>query len=223
MDSSKRDLERKFDSADVLISEGRLEEATSILEDLIEKHTGPGITEPFAVLCNLYTILGKTAIPEEWIRKALDLDPALSKNLINLSSRLYEENRLKECESILSVMVSCDPGHFEAWNDLGAVHLTQGEFLSAERNFRKALDLKPGYPEGVVNLVALFMATNRIVQAVDTAMDFQKETHEASPDVFEKLAGFIEPAAPEKAVLLMRRCQREQRESHPESAEIMEV
>ena len=69
------------------------------------------------------------------------------------------------------------PQYMEAYNNLGIVYFQQREFATAERSFRKALELEPEAFEPLVNLGGALLALDRI----DEAIEVNSRAHEARP------------------------------------------
>lgn len=195
--SSNSDLSDTVNQANALIRENKLEEASELLENTLKDH--PTRLELYSILCDLYLSLGRTKIPKDWVLNALKSDPSLSESFLDLSSRLYEKNDLKECDKLLETLVWSDPDNHEIWNDLGAVRYTLNDLVTSERAFNQALALKPGYGEAITNLTALYMATNRPQLAVKTAMTSLKKSDEISPDQMREMGRLIKKVAPAEA------------------------
>lgn len=197
MPSSNKDLSDSVNQVNALIMENKLEDAAELLENTLKDH--PTRLELYSILCDLYLSLGRMKIPKDWVLNALKSDPSLSESFLDLSSRLYEKNDLKECDKLLETLVWSDPDNHEIWNDLGAVRYTLNDLVTSERAFNQALALKPGYGEAITNLTALYMATNRPQLAVKTAMTSLKKSDEISPDQMREMGRLIKKVAPAEA------------------------
>lgn len=197
MSATKSDLSESVKRAQALIAEDNLVEAAEVLEETLKDH--PEKLELYSILCNLYLSLGRTQIPKDWVLNALKSDPSLEESFLDLSSRLFEKNELKECDKLLETLVWSHPDNHEIWNDLGAVRFTLNDLVTSERAFNQALALKPGYGEAITNLTALYMATNRPQLAVKTAMTSLKKTEEITPVQMREMGKLIKKVAPAEA------------------------
>ena len=203
MESLKTSLKDRITWANQRIKEGRLEEAASELKNLIIHF--PESAELSHLLCNLYLTMDEAKIPGKWMQNAMGFDPDFGHAVIERASRLYEENRFKECESLLNTLVRCDSGNPEAWNDLGTVRFSRKNFAGSREALLRALELDPSYSKAILNLAALYVATNRPDLAVKTAWRVVEAPCEVTPELLRELAGFIHHVAPAQARLLIQK------------------
>jgi tetratricopeptide (TPR) repeat protein len=202
---SEKSYKERMESAHVLISEGCYEEAAEELKALIKVY--PSEAESYAVLCELCLSLEDAEIPMEWILHAVRHDPSMSQAFIAYSSRLYAENRLKECNKILEALVWANPDNHEAWNDLGVVRFGMEDMVTAEKAFHQALALNPLYGESIMNLSSLQMSTGRRDLAVQTALSAMNDAVEILPELLQDLASLLSRVAPTESIQFLQRAE----------------
>jgi tetratricopeptide (TPR) repeat protein len=205
MQTTEKCYDEQVEFAHLLISEGRVDEASFALEGLIKEF--PSETELYAILCNLCLSLERSDIPMEWILNAVRHDAAMSVAFIEYSSRLYIENRLRECNKILEALVWANPDNFEAWNDLGVVRFAMEDLVTAEKAFNQALALNPYYGESIMNLASLDLATSRRDLAVQTALSAMNDKIEITPDLLQDLASLLSKVAPTESIKLLQKAE----------------
>jgi tetratricopeptide (TPR) repeat protein len=205
MQTTEKCFEEQVEFAHLLISEGRVDEASFTLENLIKEF--PSETEAYAILCNLCLSLERADIPMEWILNAVRHDASMSVAFIEYSSRLYIENRLKECNKILEALVWANPDNFEAWNDLGVVRFAMEDLVTAEKAFHQALALNPCYGETIMNLASLQLATSRRDLAVQTALSAMSDRTDITPDLLQDIASLLSKVAPTESIQLLQRAE----------------
>jgi tetratricopeptide (TPR) repeat protein len=71
----------------------------------------------------------------------------------------------REAIDIFQELVSLNPRHAEALNNLGSALCDLGHYKEAEDHFRRALSIKPDYPEPYYNLGTMFRLTGSIVES----------------------------------------------------------
>lgn len=71
-------------------------------------------------------------------------------------SRLFEEGRYSEAESILKEVISINPKYGDVHNKLGIISHLKGNLKLAAEYFEKALELNPNYTEASLNLAITY-------------------------------------------------------------------
>ncbi|MHC4944997.1 MAG: hypothetical protein ACYTG7_18435, partial [Planctomycetota bacterium] len=137
METYEISLKEGVKSASMLADEGRLDEAVQSLKKLLRDRPGSSLVN--SSLCRLYMRQARAEIPKEVILNGLNHDPSLSRDLLDFASRLFEEDALRESNSILEALVWSNPDNHEAWNDLGAVRFAMNDWVTAEKAFDQAL------------------------------------------------------------------------------------
>lgn len=96
----------------------------------------------------------------EWTAAIRDRLVAAPEYLRSNQNRSLYERALKEINkndlvkalaTLQSIVVS-DPKDFPAWNELGMLYFIQRNFAAAENSYGKAIELKPGYVQALLNL-----------------------------------------------------------------------
>ncbi len=72
--------------------------------------------------------------------------------LIELCKRHVTDRRLEEARAVAQKALSVDPGRPDAYNLLGAFLECRGEWAEAQKYYRAALDIEPGYGPAAANL-----------------------------------------------------------------------
>lgn len=199
MSSNVKNINESKDQAGV---DGRIKEAVKWAKRVAE---APTDNQACVKLCDLYLNLRQANVQGDWIREAIEKDCNLCQVFVNLSTALYEEGEVVECDRILDAVVWAQPGNYEAWNDLGAVRYALKDYAAAEMAFNKALSLKPGHNDAIMNLCLLYIANNQAISAVTTALTFLNDGYDTTPEFLSELAGVIGEVAPVEATRLMER------------------
>lgn len=79
-----------------------------------------------------------------WFRRAVRMAPDQPEPHANLSAALLALDRLSEALAAAQVALVLAPDNAEAWNNAGTIR-------SAERDFRRARQLKPGFTDACIN------------------------------------------------------------------------
>ncbi len=64
---------------------------------------------------------------------------------------LQQRERLSEALNYCTAAIGHDPNLAEAYNTLGSIYLKQQKFDDARENFRRAIELRPGYSQAAAN------------------------------------------------------------------------
>ena len=91
----------------------------------------------------------------EWFDKALTLSPQLFEARLNKTAALYELARYADALALAEQLVKDAAHRPEAFLNLGNVLLHNGRGKSAIKQYKKALELQPGYAEAHFNLSSL--------------------------------------------------------------------
>jgi DNA-binding NtrC family response regulator len=86
-------------------------------------------------------------------REAIDAAEAADyPTLIELCKRHVTDRRLEEARAVAQEALSVDPGRPDAYNLLGALLECRGEWVEAQKYYRAALEIEPGYRPAAANL-----------------------------------------------------------------------
>lgn len=80
---------------------------------------------------------------------------------------LQKNNRLTEAENYCNAAIKHDPGLAEAYNTLGSIRVKQKKFAEAKRDFERAIQLKPAYPQAYANLALAAAGENDFAAAAN--------------------------------------------------------
>jgi len=104
--------------------------------------------------------------------------------------RLAHQDLLEEAEAQFLLVIAEEPGHKEAYNNLGVIAFTRGRIHEAVSFFRRAIVCDPAYPDAVLNLCDALRSVASLAEALpilETAValnpqreDFQSILREAS-------------------------------------------
>ncbi len=94
------------------------------------------------------------AAPSE-IREAGENDADRDSILFKEAVSLTRENRIDEAKLVYRKILSLNPGHLKALNDLGVLLLHEGEYETASGYFEKAVRLNPDNVDPYYNLACL--------------------------------------------------------------------
>ena len=78
----------------------------------------------------------------------------------------HRGGRLPEAGIWYEKVISMDPGHVEALNNLGVLHLHKKNYSAARKCFEKAIRLKPDYVDPHYNLACVSAATGQVKQGL---------------------------------------------------------
>jgi len=78
----------------------------------------------------------------------------------------HREGRLPEAGMWYEKVISMDPGHVEALNNRGVLHLHKKNYSAARKCFEKAIRLKPDYVDPYYNLACVSVAQGKPEQGL---------------------------------------------------------
>ncbi len=78
----------------------------------------------------------------------------------------HREGRLPDAGMWYDKVIAMDPGHVEALNNRGVLHLHHKDYRAARKCFEKAIRLKPDYVDPYYNLACVSAATNQVKQGL---------------------------------------------------------
>jgi Flp pilus assembly protein TadD len=124
-----------------LLAKGATGEALALARRLAE--ASPQNIDVRQLLAICLTRSGNIADAEREFRHALRLSPSHPPVLANLATLLRSQGRLPEAIPLWRRATSIDPKFLQAWIDLGAAELSDGQNASAAEAFEKAIALQP--------------------------------------------------------------------------------
>jgi len=84
-----------------------------------------------------------------------------------LANGHFYENQIVSALKELTTCLEISPAHPDAHHLMGFIFFGRKEYLSAERHFRRAFDIRPAFHEARSNLGALLLATRRWREAIE--------------------------------------------------------
>jgi tetratricopeptide (TPR) repeat protein len=125
-----------------LFNLGRYEEAERCYRESLEINPMSAAT-----LCNLASVLqGDPPEAENYLRRALKLNPKYADARSKLGLSLAFAGRLREAKAAFQKALKIDPRHAEALLGLGQIARTEGHFAEAESFIKRALKVEPKLP-----------------------------------------------------------------------------
>lgn len=114
--------------------------------------------------------VGRSAIGLDLIGWALRIDPGWIEARVNRAILLDKAGRSVEADAEWWRLTLVDPGHSQAWHNLGAAHLTQGSARTSRAiaALRRAARLNPTSPEIHHDLGVALRRAGRLDEAVES-------------------------------------------------------
>ena len=128
--------------ADRLISEGKMNEARSLLLEMVKEDKNN------AAACDRLAYVsmasGASDEAENYAKMAVKLDGtlAISWNILGMAEERRGNNA--QAAEFYQKAVKNDPSYAKAYNNLGNIYLKCSDFTNAEKTYRKALSMDPG-------------------------------------------------------------------------------
>ena len=104
-----------------------------------------------------------------------------NKSLFEKAQKATDEKKYDQALTLLSQLVAADPKDFQAWTELGTVHLMRNDVAEAEKAYRRALAERPAFSLALLNLGRLLVAQQKYEAAVEP-LTRAVEIHPTSPD-----------------------------------------
>jgi tetratricopeptide (TPR) repeat protein len=90
-----------------------------------------------------------------------------NKSLFEKSQKAIDEKKYEQALALLSQLVAADPEDFQAWSELGTVHLIRNDAAEAEKAYRRAVEERPGFGLALLNLGRVLLAQKKFEEAVE--------------------------------------------------------
>ncbi len=117
-------------------------------------------------LGNAYSRAGLKTKAIDSYKKAIDINPYLTKAYNNLAYLLIENNQLDLASVVLEKAIEFDP-NFITYNHLGVIFAKKEELDLAEEYFRKSIEVNTRYAEGYNNLGQLYLKKGEYNRSID--------------------------------------------------------
>lgn len=115
----------------------------------------------------------------EAFRQMAEADPASPDGFTNMGIVLTEMERLDDARQLMERALSKNPDDPALYANLAALHFRRGEADAAERYWRQALALGPGFGPAVMELAAFYGRSGRLSDAVNTLRAGAQQAREA--------------------------------------------
>jgi len=142
----------------------RFQEAADWLEQAIA--VDPRQALYFSNLGTAYRSLGRLDEAMDAFRRAIHLDPNLAGAHYNLALAFEAVGELERAAVELNQTLALAPGVADAWNALARVTAAQKDSTAAIPLYRRAIHLRPAFPEARYNLGNALARTGRHEEAV---------------------------------------------------------
>ena len=152
----------------LLIDEGRSQEAVKILSDAAGASSSP---EVYDLLGDAYAQAKDYPKSEEAYRKAADEDPDDPAHLHGLAQALMEQNKYAEALEQFKKLSEVEPGTSENYLRMAQLYRRLGKFDQAESSLLRAKQLSPGSLEVLYNEALLYEDQGRYEDAVKVLSD----------------------------------------------------
>ena len=129
---------------------GDLDRSAAVLSDLVSADAGD--LQSADALGQTYARLGRGQLAEAMFRRVLDASPNAGATWNNLGALYLAEHRVPDAIGALTHAVAVNPDLATAHNGLGVAYAQQGDTARAAFEWRKALELRPGYADAQYNL-----------------------------------------------------------------------
>ncbi len=180
---SESDIEEELERAMQIISDGDLEDAKRVLEDLDIRYPDDPI-----VLYNLgmcYSDLGNLNFAIDSLSKCVKLIPVYSNAHVALGVAYARKGMLDESEINLRKAIELDKKNPFAYRNLASILGNKGDYASSAENFKFAYDLDPENP---YILYGLGLSNQNLGNKTDAAIYYEKLIDIGAPKELVKLA-----------------------------------
>jgi TonB family protein len=115
----------------------------------------------------------------EAFRQMAEADPDSPDGFTNMGIVLTEMDRLDDAQSLMERALSKNPDDPALYANLAALHFRRNEPETAERYWRQALALHPGFGPAVVELANFYGRSGRFAEAINTLRAGAQQAREA--------------------------------------------
>lgn len=162
--SGGEERERLLRRAEVLRTEGALEQALACGREILQRW--PGDARAYRLMASIAADGRKTGEGLQWAQRAIAADPRAAESHY-VAGRLFEaEGRIPEAEARYRAAIALAPADARTHNNLGCVLHMQGKLDAALSAYRRALELDPAQPEANQNYASIARDTGALEQAI---------------------------------------------------------
>jgi len=146
---------------------------------------GIALVVVFAALANLRNYVWRTPL-SLWY-DAVKKSPAKARPNYNYAAALFKEGAYDQALVYLERCKEIEPAHRRAYDLAAQIHHMKGDLERAERNFKKALELKPTDAQTLNNYGLLLVALGRKEEAFEVFKKAAEHARKDYPDPFFNL------------------------------------
>ena len=180
--SSEFSKEQLIDKARNFHLKGNIIEASKYYQYCIKK--GYNDHRVFSNYALILKNIGKLKEAELYIRKAIEIKPALPKLYSNLGSILKDLGKLKEAKVATLNSIKLKPEDEKFHDNLALILIDLGELKEAELASRKAIDLNPNFANAHLNLGTIFKDLGKLKEAELSTLKAIQLDHGSSGSYF---------------------------------------
>jgi len=189
-------LAQQFQSAEALYESGKVAEAASELEKLLQR--APKSFDVHELLGLVYAAESQNEKAVEQLGIAVQLKPDSAAARTNLAAGLYRSGNLKSAEEQFRKALALEPLNYDANRNLGELYVQSGRVADAVPLLDKAQQIRPTYDNGYDLALACYLSgrldkAKRTIQLLVEQHD-TGELHNLLGQIEEKEGHFLEAA-----------------------------
>jgi tetratricopeptide (TPR) repeat protein len=159
----KKEAAEFFERGNYHFKKNELDKAQSFFEEAIKKQ--PDLADAYNNLGFIFEKQDNPTKAKEFYLKATEIDTKFSEAKLNLAriTSLLGEN-----ETALSILTNIEKDFKDSsnyYNERGQVYFSLSDYENAEKDFQKAIDLRPNHAVALINLGVVNYQSNRFKEA----------------------------------------------------------
>jgi tetratricopeptide (TPR) repeat protein len=165
----------------LLIDEGRSQEAIALLAQVADQFASPGV---YDLLGDAYSQAKQYPKAEDAYKKAVDMDPDDPGHRHGLADTLLTENKFADALEQYRKLTQIEPGTAENYLRMSQLYRQLGKFSEAESSLMRAKQLAPGNLEILDNEALLYEDQGRYddaVRVINDAITGMKDPSNGTP------------------------------------------
>jgi len=167
---------------------GQLAEAEGIYRQILAAQ--PNHADALHLLGVVAHQVGRHDLAVEWIRRAIEVNPAGLQYHLNLGNALAAQGQVDQAIAMYHGELRLNPGYPEACNNLGNALRQRGQPDEAVAALRRALLVKPDFPEAHGNLGVALAELGKLEEAI-AAYRRALELKSGDPEIHNNLAAAL--------------------------------
>jgi tetratricopeptide (TPR) repeat protein len=154
--------------SNALVAQKKLKEAVQVVVKAIKLDSHNSYYQSH--LSSLYLTYGDFVAAEKHSRNAIDLDPDISKYYIVFSHSLAAQKKIEEAIQAALKAIELNPKNPYYQFHLSNLYLTYGDYISAEKHSKNAIDLAPDISKYYMVLSHSLVAQEKIEEGIQAVM-----------------------------------------------------